>query len=362
MKLHKFYSTSCGICGRMSHYDNKVATELGLEFKSYKKNTEPFNSNSHLLDIVREDRGRVGFPAYVVTDDDGNYKGNVMGGYDKGKFREALKQVLNGEAATRSPAPGSGDCPFYTMSCSCFCFESTDDSTEKTEYRTSTQESLGGNSIGSLEKIGEYDSTDCSESACQSIDKGDNDYCSCEDNGFPPGPGGTCKLVCYRAASAPPPPDPGNPDPPPPPDPEPEPPPPPPPPTVDPIPPGANDGAGNCEPGDPVDPDMTCKTGTILTTGYTDPTFYTHAFDPGMVRSVQVIHPYDPDERFMRIVFDPHVCDVDEIIESACLCTSYTADGDPILEFGEVTVTRVDDYTVDVVIKGTIIETNGYGE
>ena len=129
MKLLKFYSTSCGTCGRMSHYDNKVATELGLEFKSYKINTESFNSNSHLLDIVREERGRVGFPTYVVTDDAGNYKGNVMGGYDKGKFREALKQVLNGdEANTFAPKPGSEGCPYYTMRCICECRSSGDDS------------------------------------------------------------------------------------------------------------------------------------------------------------------------------------------------------------------------------------------
>ena len=355
MKLHKFYNTSCGICGRMSHYDNKVATELGLEFRSYKENTEPFSSNSHLLDIVREERGRVGFPTYVVTDDDGNYKGNVMGGYDKGKFREALKQALNGEATTRSPAPGSGDCPYYTMSCSCFCFESTDDSVEKTEYRTATQESLGGNSIGDLEKIGEYDSTDCSESACQSIDLGDNDYCSCKDNGFPPGPGGTCKLVCYKGASTPPP-DPGpGPDPDPDPEPTPEPP-PPPPPTVDPIPPPIS---GNC-PSGPTDPDLVCETSSILTTGYTNPTFFTHAFDPGMVRSVVVINPHDPNGRFLRITIDPHVCDIDSIIDTLCLCTGYDAFGDPIVELGEITATKVDDYTIDVVIKGKMIETHGY--
>lgn len=144
---------------------------------------------------------------------------------------------------------------------------------------------------------------------------------------------------------------------------EPEPPPEPeplPPPTIDSIPPGANGGKGNCSPSGPIDPDMVCETGTILTTGYTDPTFFTHAFDPGMVRSVVVINPHDPNGRFLRITFDPHVCDVDEIAASLCLCTSQDANGDPIVEFGAVTVTKVDDYTIDVVIKGKIIETHGY--
>ena len=170
-------------------------------------------------------------------------------------------------------------------------------------------------------------------------------------------PGGTCP-----DGGTTPPPDPGpGPDPDPDPEPEPTPePPPPPPPTVDPIPPGANGGKGNCEPSGPIDPDMVCETGTILTTGYTDPTFFTHAFDPGMVRSVVVINPHDPNGRFLRITFDPHVCDVDEIAASLCLCTSQDANGDPIVEFGETTVTKVDDYTIDVVIKGKIIETHGY--
>ena len=109
-----------------------------------------------------------------------------------------------------------------------------------------------------------------------------------------------------------------------------------------------------------ADPNITCTTSTILTTGYTNPTFFTHTFDPGIIRSVKVINPHDPNGRFLRITIDPHVCDVDTIIETFCLCTSYDAFGDTIVEFGEMTVTKVDDYTIDVVITGQIIETQGY--
>ena len=108
------------------------------------------------------------------------------------------------------------------------------------------------------------------------------------------------------------------------------------------------------------DPNISCSTSTILSTGYTDPEFFTHAFDPGMIRSVKVINPHDPNGRFLRITIDPHVCDIDSIIDTLCLCTSYDAYGDPIVEFGETTVTKVDDYTIDVVIVGWIIETHGY--
>lgn len=107
------------------------------------------------------------------------------------------------------------------------------------------------------------------------------------------------------------------------------------------------------------DPNVSCSTSTILTTGYTDPEFFTHVFDPGIIRSVKVINPHDPNGRFLRITINPHVCDMDSIIETFCLCTSYDAFGDPIVEFGEITVTKVDDYTIDVVIKGKIIETQG---
>ena len=109
-----------------------------------------------------------------------------------------------------------------------------------------------------------------------------------------------------------------------------------------------------------ADPNISCSTSTILSTGYTDPEFFTHVFDPGIIRSVKVINPHDPNGRFLRITIDPHVCDVDTIIETFCLCTSYDAFGDTIVEFGEMTVTKVDDYTIDVVITGQIIETQGY--
>lgn len=215
MKLLKFYSTSCGTCGRMSHYDNKVATELGLEFKSYKVNTEAFNSNSHLLDIVREERGRVGFPAYVVTDDDGNYKGNVMGGYEKGKFREALKQVLNGDTTFDSaPTPGGVDCPYYTLRCICDCRSSTDDSVSDQAFVPYIDSYLGGNEVGDLERIDEYEVKECSEAKCAGLNwctkqtRDEMCRCECTDQ--------DCTLVCYKK--------PDGPDPDPDPDPDPKPP------------------------------------------------------------------------------------------------------------------------------------------
>ena len=81
-----------------------------------------------------------------------------------------------------------------------------------------------------------------------------------------------------------------------------------------------------------------------------------------MVKSVKVINPYDPEGKVLRIVFDPHVCDMDEIIASLCMCTSETAEGDPIIEFKSITATKVDDYTIDVVFRAMIIETHGYEE
>ena len=96
--LLKFWSSSCGICGRMKHYDWKIAEELGLGFISVQRGTDEWDKYEYVLDEQFPDDDTVGYPTYIVAGDrlDGSLAalGHAGGGADKGKFRERVKSVL----------------------------------------------------------------------------------------------------------------------------------------------------------------------------------------------------------------------------------------------------------------------------
>ena len=127
------------------------------------------------------------------------------------------------------------------------------------------------------------------------------------------------------------------------------------PPVADP-PEGANGNKGTCPPGGPSG-GSGCGTTTVLSrwTG-----FYTHSWDRSKIRSVSVMGAA-PDNHYLRVEFNPHMCDMDTLESSACLCTSTTAHGNPITEFLSVNVVRSSEYVLDITVRGKVAEVNASG-
>lgn len=94
----KFSSEDCGICHKMSFYDQKVAEELGLGFVSVKmQDTATYRKYRKILLAQYSDKAEMGWPTYLICDEpDGAFKilGEVKGGHPKGEFRSRLQEVL----------------------------------------------------------------------------------------------------------------------------------------------------------------------------------------------------------------------------------------------------------------------------
>ena len=100
MKLIKFWSDSCGICAKMSHYDGKVAEQLGFEFHSVNEfDDELWDKWVHVAEPLYEDTDAMGWPTYILVDhvDETDFVvlGEVLGGSDKGSFRKKILELIN---------------------------------------------------------------------------------------------------------------------------------------------------------------------------------------------------------------------------------------------------------------------------
>ncbi|MGD2181069.1 thioredoxin family protein [Lusitaniella coriacea] len=94
----KFSSEDCGICHKMSFYDQKVATELDLDFIDVKmQDTQTYRKYRQILLAQYPNKEGMGWPTYLICDSpEGDFKilGEVKGGHPKGEFRNRLKSVL----------------------------------------------------------------------------------------------------------------------------------------------------------------------------------------------------------------------------------------------------------------------------
>jgi hypothetical protein len=92
--LLKFSSEDCGTCHRMSHYDSKVAEELGFEFISVMlQDTTAYRKYRPVLLAQYPNKEGMGWPTYLlVTDPETEFQihGELKGGMQKGEFREKL--------------------------------------------------------------------------------------------------------------------------------------------------------------------------------------------------------------------------------------------------------------------------------
>ena len=94
----KFSSEDCGTCHRMSHYDSKVAEELGLGFVSVMlQDTETYRKYRKVLMAQYPNKEGMGWPTYlIVTNPEGDFviHGELKGGMPKGDFRDKLSALI----------------------------------------------------------------------------------------------------------------------------------------------------------------------------------------------------------------------------------------------------------------------------
>ena len=95
----KFSSEECGICHKMSFYDEKVANELELRFVDIKmQDTETYRKYRKVLLSQYPDKADMGWPTYLVCENpEGDFVvvGEVKGGHPKGEFRKRLQGIIN---------------------------------------------------------------------------------------------------------------------------------------------------------------------------------------------------------------------------------------------------------------------------
>jgi hypothetical protein len=94
----KFSSEDCGICHKMSFYDQKVATELGLDFIDVKmQDRATYGKYRKILLHQYPTKEGMGWPTYLICDNpDGDFQiiGELRGGHPKGDFRQKLQEIV----------------------------------------------------------------------------------------------------------------------------------------------------------------------------------------------------------------------------------------------------------------------------
>ena len=98
MRIVKYGSSGCGPCTRMSHYDEKVVRELGLDFEYVKKRTPDYNSPGN--EKIKAQLERIPSPTYVLVEGT-DVLGVTVGGCDKGRFRTKIEDLLKNKPTNR---------------------------------------------------------------------------------------------------------------------------------------------------------------------------------------------------------------------------------------------------------------------
>ncbi len=98
LSLIKFSSEDCGTCHRMSHYDSKIAEELGLTFINVMlQDTDTYKKYRKILLKQYPNKQGMGWPTYLAVSNPENefeIVGELKGGMAKGDFRERLKKLI----------------------------------------------------------------------------------------------------------------------------------------------------------------------------------------------------------------------------------------------------------------------------
>ena len=100
-KVVKIGSKTCGSCGKMTHYDEKVTKELGYEWLNLEKGTEAYKYATDILNEVRKFFGRgIAFPTYAIYEGD-KLVHAFMGATDKGTFRKRIQRETVSSKASK---------------------------------------------------------------------------------------------------------------------------------------------------------------------------------------------------------------------------------------------------------------------
>jgi hypothetical protein len=99
LAIIKFSSEDCGLCHKMSFYDQKVADELGLTFVDVKmQDTATYRKYRKILLSQYPDKSEMGWPTYIICQspeaEDFKILGEVKGAHPKGEFRTKLQEVV----------------------------------------------------------------------------------------------------------------------------------------------------------------------------------------------------------------------------------------------------------------------------
>jgi hypothetical protein len=99
LSVIKFSSEDCGICHKMAFYDQKVSSELGLNFIDVKmQDTASYRKYRQILLAQYPDKSEMGWPTYIICESpEAEFKivGEVKGGHPKGEFRSRLQAILD---------------------------------------------------------------------------------------------------------------------------------------------------------------------------------------------------------------------------------------------------------------------------
>ncbi len=99
LTLIKFSSEDCGTCHRMSHFDSKVAIELGCEFIGVMlQDTNLYRKYRKILLAKYPNKEGMGWPTYLlVSNPEGDFSiiGELKGGVPKGEFRVKLQSIID---------------------------------------------------------------------------------------------------------------------------------------------------------------------------------------------------------------------------------------------------------------------------
>jgi thiol-disulfide isomerase/thioredoxin len=93
----KFSSEDCGTCHRMSHYDPRVAEELGLAFVSVMlQDTDTYRRYRKVLLAQYPNKEGMGWPTYLLVEDpEGDFRiHGELRGMPKGDFRDRLSALI----------------------------------------------------------------------------------------------------------------------------------------------------------------------------------------------------------------------------------------------------------------------------
>ena len=365
MRIVKYGSSGCGPCSRMSHYDEKVVRELGLDFEYVKKKTPDYNSPGN--EEIKKQIGSIASPTYALVEGT-TVLGHFIGGMDKGKFRSKVTELvdnsdgnlvynhnLNEREGRENNIGGDSDShcvDFDKEGCTPFRWDcQPDDATicrpDKTTeytYRVTTHgcnggcsDKGGGNDLHykwedeNGKEVGE-DAKEIKFEVGPDTPLGRIKYTGTAKCNNHPDNKEISKSFYLLITEC----DVPTPE------------------APEPLPPAV----------DPPPYDCDCPPETVQLWYDQDRGVYGSSYDRSMISSIQYMDAWDSEKKRIKLWMQPGGCKLDDVCECINLCSTTTAGGYTITELGDTTCETNDkERSVTVTFSGSWLEPNtGQGE